>query len=132
MGKNGTIWHFFVPCFLALGEHCLQMLCLPGFGTHASTHNLPHFRAFPASIRELSHPKCLFSWQTRDCQIVPVLPSHAGELLTTFYSIMPQSLDLSACDKVCVCFAWCVGMCCGRRAGYLCCALCVCVCCNLI
>ena len=25
------------------------MLCLPGFGTHANTQNLPHFRAFPAS-----------------------------------------------------------------------------------
>ena len=36
------------------------MLCLPGFGTHANTQNLPHFRAFPASIQEHSPPKCLF------------------------------------------------------------------------
>ena len=46
--------------FLALGGRCLQMLCLPGFGTHANTQKLPHFRAFPANIRERSHPKCLF------------------------------------------------------------------------
>ena len=51
MGKNGTILIFFVLCFLALGGHCLQMLCLPGFGTHANTQNLPLFRAFPASIQ---------------------------------------------------------------------------------
>ena len=36
------------------------MLCLPGFGTHANTQNLPHFRAFPASIQEHSPAKCLF------------------------------------------------------------------------
>ena len=36
------------------------MLCLPGFGTHANTQNLPHFRAFPASIQEHSPQKCLF------------------------------------------------------------------------
>ena len=47
-------------CFLALGGHCLQMLCLPGFGTHPNTQNLPHFRAFPASMQEHSPPKCLF------------------------------------------------------------------------
>ena len=36
------------------------MLCLPGFGTHANTQNLPHFRAFPAGTQEHSPPKCLF------------------------------------------------------------------------
>ena len=51
---------FFVLCFLALGGHCLQMLCLPEFGTCANTQNLPHCRAFPASIQEQSPPKCLF------------------------------------------------------------------------
>ena len=49
----------FVLYFLAvaLGGHRAQMLCLPGFGTHANTQNLPHFRAFPASIQELSPPQ---------------------------------------------------------------------------
>ena len=61
MGKAGTIWQFFFALyFLALGGHCLQMLCLPGFRTHANTQNLPHFRAFPASAQERSAPKCLF------------------------------------------------------------------------
>ena len=55
--KPGRFGSFFVLCFLALGGHCLQMLCLPGFGTHANTHNLPHFRAFPASIQENSPPE---------------------------------------------------------------------------
>ena len=36
------------------------MLCLPAFGSHANIQNLPHFRAFSASIRELSPPKCLY------------------------------------------------------------------------
>ena len=58
--KSGRLGSFFVLCFLALGGHCLQMLCLPGFGTHTNTQNLPHFRAFPASIWEHSLPKCLF------------------------------------------------------------------------
>ena len=58
--KPGRFGSFFVLCFLALGGHCLQMLCLPGFGTHANTQNLPHFRASPASIQEHSPPKCLF------------------------------------------------------------------------
>ena len=58
--KPGRFGSFFVLCFLALGGHCLQMLRLPGFGTHPNTQNLPHFRAFPASIQERSPPKCLF------------------------------------------------------------------------
>ena len=58
--KPGRFGSFFVLCFLALGERCLQLLCLPGFGTHANTQNLPHFRAFIASIQEHSPPKCLF------------------------------------------------------------------------
>ena len=58
--KPGRFGSFFVLCFLALGGHCLQMLCLPGFGTHANTQNLPHFRAFLASIQEHSPSKCLF------------------------------------------------------------------------
>ena len=58
--KPGRFGSFFVLCFLALGGHCLQMLCLPGFGTHANTQNLPYFRAFPASIQEHSPQKCLF------------------------------------------------------------------------
>ena len=33
------------------------MFCLPGFGTHANTQNLPHFRAIPASIQEHSPPE---------------------------------------------------------------------------
>ena len=58
--KPGRFGSFFVLCFLALGGHCLQMLCLPGFGRNANNQNLPHFRAFPASIQEHSPPKCLF------------------------------------------------------------------------
>ena len=45
--KPGQFGSLFVLCFLALGGHCLQMLCLPGFGTHANTQNLPQFRGFP-------------------------------------------------------------------------------------
>ena len=76
----GRFGNFFVLCFLALGGHCLQMLCLPGFSTHANTQNLPYFRAFPADIWEHSPPKFLFSRQTLNCQIVPALPSYTPPL----------------------------------------------------
>ena len=58
--KTRTICLFFVLCFLALGGHCVQMLCSRGFGTHANTQNLPHFRVLPASIREPSPPQNAF------------------------------------------------------------------------
>ena len=41
--KTGRFGSLFVLCFLALRGQCLQMLCLPGFGTHANIQNLPHF-----------------------------------------------------------------------------------------
>ena len=41
-----------------------------------SSESATHFRAFPASIRELPPKMRFFSWQKRDCQIVLVLPSH--------------------------------------------------------
>ena len=58
--KTGRFGIFSVLCFLALGGHCLQLLCLPGFRTHADSQNLPHFRGFPASVQEHCPPKCLF------------------------------------------------------------------------
>ena len=77
--KNGTIWHFFRALFPSTWRtSCLQMLCLPGFGTHANTQNLPDFRAFPASIQEHCPPKCLFFTAMLNCQIVPALPSYRG------------------------------------------------------
>ena len=60
------------------------MLCLPGFGTHANTQNLPHFRAFPATIQEHSPPKCLFFMANAKLPnrpgfaLLPVLPSRSG------------------------------------------------------
>ena len=44
--KPGRFGSFFVLCFLALGGYCLQMLCLPGFGTHANTL-ICHISCFP-------------------------------------------------------------------------------------
>ena len=70
MGKSGTIWQFVCAFFLALGGHCLQMLCLPGFGTHANIH-LPHFCAFPASTQEHSPRNADFSWQMLNCLCPP-------------------------------------------------------------
>ena len=78
--KRDDLATFFVLCFLALGAHRLEMPCLPGIWTHANTQNLPHFRAFPASIRELSPPNAYFSWQTRGCQIVAVTSAKPMQL----------------------------------------------------
>ena len=74
--KTGRLALFSCFVSLYLGGHCLQMLCLPGCGTQANTQNLPHFCALPASIGEFSPPNDYFSWRTRYCQIVQVLPSH--------------------------------------------------------
>ena len=80
MGKTGRFGTFSLLCFLALEGHCLQMLCLPGCGTHENTQNLPHLRAFTASVQELSPQNAYFSWQTKDCQIVPVVPPTSTEM----------------------------------------------------
>ena len=87
---GGRFGSFFVLCFLALGGHCLQMLCLPGFGTHANTQNLPHFRAFPASIQEHSPQKCLFFMANAK------LPNRPGfALLPVHPSAFPDSFLLT-------------------------------------
>ena len=82
--KPARFGSLFVVCFIALGGRCLHMLCLPGSGTHINTQNLPCFCALPASIQEHSPPKCLFSWQTSNCQIVLVLPSYCPPLALRF------------------------------------------------
>ena len=76
--KPGRFGSFFVLCFLALGGHCLQMLCLPGFRTHANTQNRPHFRASPAIIQEQCPPKCLFFMANAKLPNRPGLPSYRG------------------------------------------------------
>ena len=88
----GRFGSFFVLCFLALGGHCLQMLCLPGFGTQANTQNLPHFRAFPASIQEHSPPKCLFLMANAK------LPNRPG------FALLPVHLSATALADSC--FWW--------------------------
>ena len=65
--KKGRFGIFFVVCFLALGGHCLQILSLPGFGTHTNTQNLRHLRAVPASMRELSSPRG--HWQFKQLKV---------------------------------------------------------------
>ena len=65
MGKTGTIWQFvcalFPSTWRTLSPDALfTRIRLPGFGTQANTQNLPHCRAFPASIQEHSTPNCLF------------------------------------------------------------------------
>ena len=78
MGKAGTIWQF----FRALFPSTWRILSPDALFTRIwdtrkhPKKNLPHFRAFSASIQEHSPPKCLFSWQTLNCQIVPFLPSY--------------------------------------------------------
>ena len=87
---------FLLFCFLAFGGHCLQMLCLPGLGTQANTQNLPHFRAFSASIWELSPPKCRFSMANARLPNRPgfALPyGQAPELLSAMFQDL---LDLGA------------------------------------
>ena len=82
MGKTGTIWQFFRALFPSTWRDTVsRCFVLPGFGTHPNTQNLPHFRAFPASIQEHSLPKCLFSWPNRPgFALLPVHPPWKEEL----------------------------------------------------
>ena len=67
------------------------MLCLPGFGTHANTQNLPHFRAFPASVQEHSPPKCLFFMANEK---LPNRPGFAllqgGDIISPYGVLVPD------------------------------------------
>ena len=76
MGKSGTIWQFFRALFPSTWRTLSPDALFTSIWDTRKHPDLPHFRAFPASIQEHSHLKCLFSWQTRNCQIVPVLPSY--------------------------------------------------------
>ena len=89
--KPGRFGSFFVLCFVALRGHCLQMLCLPGFGTQANTQNFPHFRAFPASTQEHSPPKCLFFMANAK------LPNHPG-----FALLHPPALGKGEAVRKCL------------------------------
>ena len=95
--NKGRFGSFFVLSFLALGGDCLQMLCLPGFGTHANTQNLQHFRAFPASTQEHSPPKCPFLMANAQ------LPNRPG------FALLPvQPLSESVSTRLsCVQGVWC-------------------------
>ena len=93
--KPGQFGSFFVLCFLALGGHCLQMLCSPGFGTRANTQNLPHFRAFPVGIQEHSPPKCLFFMANAK------LPNRPGFALPT--SPWRQEFLVRSCPSTVLC-----------------------------
>ena len=57
--KTGRFGFFFVLCFLGLEAIVSRCFLYQDLGHNAKTQNLPHFRAFPASIRERSSPKCL-------------------------------------------------------------------------
>ena len=79
--KRWLLWFchlfLFVLCFLILGGHCLQMLYLPGFGTHAKTPRICHIFVLSLLVSRSTLPQTanFFLWQTLNCQIVPVLPS---------------------------------------------------------
>ena len=52
------------------------MFCLRGFGTHAKP-KICHTFVFSLLVSgSFLPPNAHFSWQTRDCQIIPVLPSY--------------------------------------------------------
>ena len=77
MGKNGTIWHFSVLCFPALGAHCLQMLCLRGvWDARKHPESATPFVLSLLVFRSTVPRNAYFLWQTLNCQIVPVLPSY--------------------------------------------------------
>ena len=77
MGKTGRFGIFSVLCFLALGGRCLQMHCLPGFGAHANTQNLPHSVDLHQQEASVHHTM--------------------GSLSATFFSHWTQAL-LASCD----------------------------------
>ena len=78
MGKAGTIWQFFRALFPSTWRTLSsKMLCLPGFGTHANTPRICHIFVLSLLVcRSTLSRNADFSWQTLNCQIVPVLPSY--------------------------------------------------------
>ena len=92
MGKTGTIWQFFRALFPSTSR-TLSPNALFTRIRHTRKHpESAIFRAFPASIWKHSPPKCLFSRQTLNCQIVPVLPSYRGGIPHPGerYNVCPQ------------------------------------------
>ena len=61
MGKNGAMWHFFRALFPSTWRTLSPDALLTRiWDTRKNTQNVPHFRAFFASIQEHCPPKCLF------------------------------------------------------------------------
>ena len=69
------------------------MLCLPGFGTHANSQNLPHFRAFPASVQAHCPPKCLIFLRQN-----AKLPNRPGFTLLARYAAKLGIAEVRQCE----------------------------------
>ena len=59
MGKTGLIWQFFRALFPSTRRTLSPDAFFTRFWDTRKPQNLPHFRAFPASIQEQCPPKCL-------------------------------------------------------------------------
>ena len=80
MGKPGTIWQFVRALFHSTCR--TQMLCLLGFGAHANTQNVPHFRAFPACNCAHSPPRFFMA--------NAILPNRPGFALPSVHHSMDR------------------------------------------
>ena len=75
--KTGRFGSFFVLSFLALGGHCLQCFVYQDSG-HTQTPRVCHIFVLSLLVPRSTLPRnAYFSWQTLNCQIVPVLPSYS-------------------------------------------------------
>ena len=80
MGKTGTIWHFVCDLFPSTWR-TLSPDAL--FTRIQDTHANTQMSVLSLLVSRSTHPRnAYFSWQTLNCQIVPVLPSHLGTLLS--------------------------------------------------
>ena len=88
--KNGTIWPFFRALFPSTWSTLCPFFCYQDLG-HTRTPTI--CRTFVLSLLvsgSFLSQNANFSWQARDCQIVPVLPSSSPPLFNGIEVQNPQ------------------------------------------
>ena len=111
MGKAGTIWQF----FRALLPSTWRTLSSDALFTRIwDTRKRPEsatfscFPCFSLLVSGSTLPRnAYFSWQTLNCQIVPVLPSYSAPLLLSQtpqeQDTRPWRTEIAAIFAICVC-----------------------------
>ena len=108
MGKNGTIWLFFL-CFVSWHlEDTIPRCFVCQDSGHTQTPRICHIFVLSLLASRSTFPRnANSSWQTRNCQIVPVLPSYLYPPKFWGWQIHPQNLGGGVSEIPCfTVFLW--------------------------